>query len=148
MNSDQFMHWLEWYFDSIGESTGLLKKDVEVIRTKMASVEKPAAEARKEWPIKRVPVWSSGAGYLDGADVPNDQEREKQARMTNVYATKSDPMWPSERYEKYLRDEIMADDKRQMAENAKSDPTAVPFESVDDMVENLKRRHPIAHHQV
>lgn len=30
----------------------------------------------------------------------------------------------------------------------KSDPTAVPFESVDDTVEDLKRRHPIAHHNV
>lgn len=181
MNSDQFMQWFEGYFDSIGESTGLLKKDVEVIRTKMASVEKPAAgnyeqncastgysDANRERDARmsclQIVLNARGQNYGNIAGVVADAAMMVDYVVAGVnpagLAPNSGPMTPSERYEHFERTgaaptatEVIDDVKRQLFENArreqnliwpKSDPTA----TIDDTVEDLKRRHPVAHHQV
>lgn len=138
MNSDQFMHWLGGYSDSLGENMGLTKKDVEVIRTKMASVEKPAAGKYEQNCVS--------TGY-------SDANRERDARMACLQIVLG------ARGQNYGHIVAVVADAAVLADYVvtgtnpagpapKSDPTAVPFESVDDMVENLKRRHPIAHHNV
>ena len=118
MNSDQFMHWLEGLLDgAAADDRDLPWQDVEVIRKKMASVEKPAAVAGKEWPIEREAQIQRA--LLDNAGGREDMFRRKL------------PFW-----------------QNGANISPKSDPTAVPFESVDDAVEDLKRQYPIAHHNV